>query len=89
MLIREESKTEDDVHILSTTFMKPKDEDQSWVFCSTLDAYLSYKVIWGNVICHLVDVLSTYSLLMFVWLSFSLNCDRCPVLLQAWLWVRQ
>lgn len=36
-----------DIRLLKTTFQRPEGEDMSFVFCSTLDSFLSYIVYWG------------------------------------------
>ncbi len=33
---------------MSVKFDRPEGEDQSWVFCSTQDAFLSYQINWGE-----------------------------------------
>ncbi|KAM7541015.1 hypothetical protein Aperf_G00000032348 [Anoplocephala perfoliata] len=35
-----------DMRLLKTTFRRPEDEEKSFVFCSTLDSYLSYVINW-------------------------------------------
>lgn len=37
-----------DRKILSTTVVKAKGVDESWVFCSTIDSFLFYPILWGN-----------------------------------------
>ncbi|VDO05182.1 unnamed protein product [Rodentolepis nana] len=42
------SKVEGDVRTESVTFRRPRGEDKSFVFCSTLDSFLSYVINWGG-----------------------------------------
>ncbi len=38
---------EGDFKTMSIHFQRPVGQDQSWVFCSTQDAFLSYQINWG------------------------------------------
>nr|CDS34035.2 expressed protein [Hymenolepis microstoma] len=40
------TKMDGEMRALSTTFRRPKGENRSFVFCSTLDSFLSYVINW-------------------------------------------